>query len=274
MFGLVYLFYISLIDNITFAGLLGAGVAVALLGFIDDHGHIAARWRLIAHFIIAIWLVYWLGGVSQVYIFGFTVNLEWGGHLLAVVSIVWLLNLYNFMDGIDGIAGIEALSTTLVSSILFFLVFDRPEISVLMLLMFSSVLGFLFWNFPHAKIFMGDVGSSFIGLIIGGLALCTIALEPVMLWVWLILLGVFIVDSTVTLLRRLIRGDKVYQAHRSHAYQHAALKYGSHPIVSVSVLLINLFWLAPWATVVSLGLIEGGFGLLAAYMPLIWLSYQ
>ncbi len=270
--GLIFLWATHFLGNKVFFALFGAGVLVAIIGFIDDHGHIAARWRLLGHFSAASWLVFWLGGLPPLLLFGFSVDPGWIGYVLTVVALVWLLNLYNFMDGIDGIAGIEALSSTLVSGLLFLFIFANQEIASLNLLMFSAVTGFLIWNFPPAKIFMGDAGSGFLGLMLGAMALYSIHIEAVMLWVWLILLGVFIVDATFTLLRRLLRGEKIYEAHRSHAYQYASRKYGSHRVVTVSVLLINLFWLAPWSTLVALGVIDGVLGLVIAYAPLLYLA--
>jgi Fuc2NAc and GlcNAc transferase len=91
--------------------------------------------------------------------------------------------------------------------------------------------------------------------------------------VWLILLGVFIVDATYTLIRRLLRGDKVYEAHRSHAYQYASRKYGSHSLVTLAVLVINLLWLAPWSFAVAFSAVDGVVGVVCAYVPLLWLSW-
>ena len=270
--GLVFLWVLSYLDDGVFIALSGAGITVAVIGFIDDHGHIAARWRLLGHFFAGSWLVFWLGGLSSLVLFGISVDLGWAGYMLPIVALVWLLNLYNFMDGIDGIAGIEALSSTLVTSLLFLFVFNNQAASSLNLLMSVVVAGFLIWNFPPAKIFMGDAGSGFLGLILGALALYSAHVEPVMLWVWLILLGVFIVDASYTLIRRLIRGDKVYVAHRSHAYQYASRKYGNHLVVTLSVLVINLFWLAPWSYAVAIDLVDGAIAVLLSYLPLLWLA--
>ena len=76
-------------------GILGAGCFVALIGFIDDHRHIAARWRLLTHFVAASWGLYWLGGAAPILLFGETSDLGWVGHLFALVYLVWLLNLYK-----------------------------------------------------------------------------------------------------------------------------------------------------------------------------------
>jgi Fuc2NAc and GlcNAc transferase len=271
--GLVFFWIMSLLDNATFVGLSGAGLVIAVIGFIDDHGHIEARWRLLGHFSAAIWLIFWLGGLPLLILFGYSVDPGWAGNVMAVVALVWSLNLYNFMDGIDGIAGIEALSSTLVVGLLFLFVFNNQDMASLNLLMFAAVIGFLVWNFPPAKIFMGDAGSGFLGLMLGALALYSAHIEAVMLSVWLILLGVFIVDATFTLIRRLLRGEKVYEAHRSHAYQYASRQYGSHLSVTLSVLFINLFWLTPWSVAVALGAVGGALGLMIAYVPLLWLAW-
>lgn len=273
LLGLTFLWVMSLLEDMTFIALSGAGLGVAITGFIDDHGHIAARWRLLAHFCVAGWLIFWLGGLPPLILFGTVYDFGWVGHLLSVVAFVWLLNLYNFMDGIDGIAGIEALSSTLLSGLLMILVLDYQAIASPNFLMSAAVAGFLVWNFPPAKIFMGDAGSGFLGLMLGALALLNIHAAPQMLWVWLILLGVFIVDATYTLIRRLLRGDKVYEAHRSHAYQYASRKYGSHYLVTLAVLVINLCWLAPWSFAAAFDIVDGAISLVCAYMPLLWLAW-
>jgi Fuc2NAc and GlcNAc transferase len=253
--------------------LLGAGGAVALLGFLDDHGHIAARWRLLGHFTAALWVLYWLNGLPPLIWFGFGVDLGWLGQVLAAVYLVWLLNLYNFMDGIDGIASVEAISVCLAGAALYWLAGAGSALNLAPpLLLATAVAGFLFWNFPPARIFMGDAGSGFLGLALGVLSLQAAWVNPALLWAWLILLGVFIVDATFTLLRRLLRGDKVYEAHRSHAYQFASRKYGAHLPVTLAVLLINLCWLLPMALLVALGWLDGLFAVLLAYAPLVLLA--
>lgn len=250
--------------------LLGAGAWVAVVGFLDDHGHIAARWRLLAHFIGAAWALGWLGGLPPLVVFGFDLELGWLGYGLAAFYLVWLLNLYNFMDGIDGIASVEAISVCLGGALLYVLL-GEPTAAVAPLLLAVAVAGFLFWNFPPARIFMGDAGSGFLGIALGVLSLQAAWIAPQLLWSWLILLGVFIVDATWTLFRRLLRGDKVYEAHRSHAYQYASRQFGKHLPVTLGVALLNLFWLIPIAVWVALGGVDGAGGLLLAYLPLLWL---
>ncbi|MEH6388841.1 MAG: glycosyltransferase family 4 protein [Pseudomonas profundi] len=254
-------------------GLGGSGLLIAVVGFLDDHGHIAARWRLLAHFSAAAWALFWLEGTLVLQLPGLTVELAWLVYALATFFLVWLLNLYNFMDGIDGIASIEAITTCLGGALIYWLLGHHEHILVLLVLA-AAVGGFLCWNFPPARIFMGDAGSGFLGLMLGVLAVTAAMVEPQLLWSWLILLGVFVLDATWTLSRRLARGDKVYEAHRSHAYQFASREIGSHLPVTLVVLGINVVWLLPLACVVALGYVDGLLGLLIAYVPLAGLAVR
>ncbi|ANC82904.1 MraY family glycosyltransferase [Pseudomonas putida] len=250
---------------------LGAGGLVALIGFMDDHGHIAARWRLLGHFAAAAWGLAWLGGMPPLSVFGLLLAPVWLGSAIGLLYLVWLLNLYNFMDGIDGIASIEAICVCMGGSLLYWLT-GHAEAAWLPILLAATVAGFLCWNFPPARIFMGDAGSGFLGIVLGLLALVAGWVNPLLFWGWLILSGVFVVDATFTLVRRLLRGDKVYQAHRSHAYQYAARRHGHHRPVSLAVAAINLVWLLPVALTVVLLNLDGALGTLFAYVPLILLA--
>jgi len=257
----------------TLIGLVGGGALIAAVGFMDDHGHIPARWRLLGHFLAAGWILAWMGGLPPVNVLGWVVDLGLAGTLLAAVYLVWMLNLYNFMDGIDGIASIEAITVCLCAAGLYGLT-GLGQHAVLPLLLACAVAGFLYWNYPPAKIFMGDAGSGFLGILLGGLSVQAAWVSPQMFWCWLILLGVFIVDSTYTLVRRLLRGDKVYEAHRSHAYQFAARRYGKHLPVTLGVAVVNVCWLLPIAVSVALGALEGLLGVALAYAPLIVLAVR
>ncbi|PWE47456.1 MraY family glycosyltransferase [Pseudomonas prosekii] len=251
--------------------LLGAGGWIAVVGFLDDHGHIAARWRLLAHFGGALWALYWIGGLAPFNVFGQSLNLAWFGYVIGAFYLVWMLNLYNFMDGIDGLASIEAICVCLGACVTYWIGSDSG-LSIAPGMLVMAVLGFLFWNFPPAKIFMGDAGSGFLGLTLGVLSLHAAWSNPAFLWVWLILLGVFIVDATFTLMRRLLRGDKVYEAHRSHGYQYASRQFGKHRPVTMAIAAINFFWLLPVAILVVMQYLDGAVGLVLAYLPLVFLA--
>lgn len=271
--GLVAMWSAGLIDSGFFLGAVGAGGLVAVIGFMDDHGHIAARWRLLGHFAAAAWVLWWTGGLAPMEVFGIAFDPGWVGNVFALFYLVWMLNLYNFMDGIDGLASVEAISVC-GSVCLLYWISGHEGFVWTPLLLAMSVLGFLVWNFPPAKIFMGDAGSGFLGIILGALGLQAASVGPDLLWAWLILLGVFVVDATFTLLRRLLRGEKVYEAHRSHAYQYASRVYGRHLPVTVAVALINVLWLLPVAIAVVVAGLDGAVGLIIAYAPLLVLAVK
>ena len=255
------------------SALIGAGAWVALIGFLDDHRHVPAGLRLAAHFIAAAWALAWLGGMPALIAFDAELRLGWFGHLAAAIFLVWMLNLYNFMDGIDAIAAIEAITVALAGAALWWVASSSPG-SLVPGLLAAATAGFLAWNFPPARIFMGDVGSGFLGLVLGVFALWSAHDDSRLFWGWVILLGVFVVDSTLTLIRRVLRGERFYEAHRSHGYQHAARRFGEHRIVALGVGAINLAWLLPIAALVARGRLDGVLGVLIAYAPLLWLAIR
>jgi Fuc2NAc and GlcNAc transferase len=258
------------------AALGGAGTLVALIGWLDDRSDIPAGLRLAGHFFAAGWALFWLGGFPPVVLPGYTVNLGWAGHVLALMCLVWFLNLYNFMDGIDGIAGIEAVTVCFGGMMISSISEADDVLRMVPVLLGSASMGFLFWNFPKARIFMGDVGSGFLGITLGIICIKAGWSSPELFWGWLILPRAFVVDATVTLLRRALRGEKIYEAHRSHAYQKAARQIGGHPRVSLAYGAVNLFWLLPVAMMVRVGFLAGFFGLIIAYAPItaavVWLD--
>lgn len=272
LLAIVALALLGHVSTTVLIALFGAGGLVALIGFMDDHGHIAARWRLLGHFGAAVWTLVCLGGLPPLSFMGLSVDLGVLGQVLAAFYLVWLLNLYNFMDGIDGIASVEAVTVCLGISLLYFCG-GFVQLLWSPLILAAATLGFLVWNFPPARIFMGDAGSGFLGIILGVLSIQAAWVSSQLFWAWLILLGVFVVDATVTLIRRLVRGDKVYEAHRSHAYQFAARRHGKHLPVTLAVGLINMLWLLPVAAWVVLRGGDGLTGVLIGYVPLIVLAF-
>ena len=227
------------------------GTAVALVGFLDDRRKVAPGVRLAVHAGAAVWALACLGGLPPLRIGQTVIDLAWGGHVLAVLAIVWAVNLFNFMDGIDGIAGTEAIFIAASAALLGSMGgWSGPGAGGLALA--GACLGFLAWNWPPAMIFMGDVGSGYLGYAIAVMALSSSGDNPGAIWVWLILGGVFFIDATLTLIRRALRGEQVHQAHRSHAYQHLVRRWHSHRSVTLGVLLLNLAWLLPCAMAATL----------------------
>jgi Fuc2NAc and GlcNAc transferase len=255
-----------------FAALFGAGIWIALVGFVDDHRPVPARWRLAAHVCGALWVLFWLGPLPPLVVAGVAIAPAWVATAAAAIYIVWVLNLYNFMDGIDGIASIEAITVSLAGGALYWLSFPGSTLWAASLLLLAAVAGFLCWNYPPARVFMGDAGSGFLGVVLAAFAVHSVSLGQRFFWAWTILLGVFVVDATTTLLRRLWRGERLAKAHRSHAYQYASRLRG-HAAVSLMVGAVSLCWLFPMALLVAVGWLDGAAGLLLAYAPLVLAAF-
>lgn len=239
LLGLVGLLFSGLIELKLFMILMGGGVMIAAVGWQDDKSELSYRVKLIIHFLAAVWAVGWAGGYSIMNIGFMQLDLSVAGSIVAVFGTVWMINLYNFMDGVDGIAATEAVSVAVIMGCLLFWQGDF-SISAICFLLAASVAGFLLWNWPPARIFMGDTGSGFLGFIFVALAMYSEMSRSLPLIVWIMLLGVFVVDATVTLLKRRSRGEKVFEAHRTHVYQLAVQAGYSHKQVTLCVLFINI----------------------------------
>ena len=260
----------NLIDGRDAIAIAAGSLIVALVGYLDDRGTItAARWRLLGHALGALIIVVGLRGLPALPVFGRAVDLGIVGSVLAILYLMWLLNLFNFMDGIDGITGTETLVVALCGAFLTWEAAPSSKLWIMPLALAGAAAGFLFLNWSPAKIFLGDVGSGFIGIVMGALSLQAAHTVPRLGWCWVILMGVFIVDTSVTLLRRSLRRERLYIAHRNHAYQHLAIKLNSHATVSAGVGAITLLWLLPIALAVERQKIDGFAGVLIAYAPLV-----
>ena len=260
------------VDRAVCLTLVGGGAAVAAIGLVDDRHTVPAAIRLLVHTAAAAWAVMWIGGVPAIVVHDHTVHLGWVGNVLGIAGVVWVLNLFNFMDGIDGIATSEAVFITWAAVIPMFLSGIPRAVSTASLVFGSACLGFLPWNWPPAKIFLGDVGSGYVGYAVAVLALAAANQNPVAAWAWLILGGVFFVDATVTLVRRLLRRERVYEAHRNHAYQWLSRRWGSHRRVTLAVLLVDVCWLLPCAVFASLHPWLAATTALVAFAPLVALA--
>lgn len=166
----------------------------------------------------------------------------WLDRAAAAFVWLWFLNLFNFMDGIDGIAGGEAASIGLGLAAVTLLAGTDPLTAEQGAVALGAALGFLVWNWHPARVFMGDVGSVPLGYLFAWLLL---GLAAQGLWAAALLIPLyFLADATFTLLRRLLAGKKVWQAHREHIYQRAVQGGRTHAAVSIRVLTLNLVLIA------------------------------
>jgi len=232
---------LSMYDFISFEQAAFVGGLTILLGvvsWIDDVRGLGPLIRLGAHFL----------SVSTALYLGLVDGPVFGGLLPPVLDAVasafvwvWFINLFNFMDGIDGIAGVETLSIGIGVALLAGVVgVTRIDsgFAYFGITIAAAAAGFLIWNWHPAKVFMGDVGSVPLGFMLGWMLL-SLAAEGY-LAAALIMPSYFLFDASVTLLRRLLQGQKAWEAHREHFYQQAVQSGKSHAEVSRAVLVVNI----------------------------------
>lgn len=222
----------------TGVALLGGGLLVGAIGWADDIYNLTYRPRLAVHFAAAGWTLYWLGGFPRLDVGAGSLALGVAGWLVAALGIVWAVNFYNFMDGIDGIAGGEAVVVGVGGGLLL-MAAGAPDLAGVSFLVAAASAGFLLWNWSPARIFMGDVGSGVLGYLFAALAVASENRGAVPMLVWVLLLGVFVVDATVTLVRRALDREVVFNAHKKHAYQRAVQAGWSHARVSSIVMVLG-----------------------------------
>ncbi len=157
----------------------------------------------------------------------------WAQDILMGLAWLWFINLYNFMDGIDGITGVETLVVALGVAAVLMAAGDGHTLIAPALVIAAAMPGFLKWNWHPARIFMGDVGSVALGYLLGWLLLASTSAGSTSAAV--IVAGYYVADATITLARRAFKGEKVWQAHRQHAYQQAVQNGMPHGAVSVRV---------------------------------------
>tara|TARA_Y100001960_G_scaffold310772_1_gene370654 strand:+ start:461 stop:1348 length:888 start_codon:yes stop_codon:yes gene_type:complete len=208
-------------------------IGVAAMGFWDDHFGLSIRLRLW----IGLGLACVIGLVSighhQWVLFGN--NYQWPVELAilpATVGLVWLMNLFNFMDGADGVAGVQGLVATGTLA-MWFGISNETSLALINIGVAGACLGFLVLNWAPARVFLGDVGSLTLGLWCGSMALIGATQVGIPLEAFLILVGIFAFDATLTLARRVLKGARITEAHREHLYQRLILSGWSHQKVAL-----------------------------------------
>jgi UDP-N-acetylmuramyl pentapeptide phosphotransferase/UDP-N-acetylglucosamine-1-phosphate transferase len=214
--------------------ILTIAVALAAVSFIDDVRGLPPLPRLAAQVAaVALGLAVFDGGpVFQ------GLLPVWLDRLLAGLAWLWFVNLFNFMDGIDGISGVEAIAIGGGLTVVAWTVGLPSSQALPPLLLAAATAGFLVLNWQPSRIFLGDAGSIGLGFLLGWLLLDAAARG---LWApALILPGYYLADATITLLKRLFRGEKIWRAHREHAYQKAVDAGWSHARVALHIAVANL----------------------------------
>ncbi|CAD6542260.1 glycosyltransferase family 4 protein [Paraburkholderia sabiae] len=246
---------------------------LAAVSQIDDRRGLPARVRFAAHLIAVIAFVAMFPAAAQ-----------WWVLVALAFLMVWLVNLYNFMDGADGLAGGMALfgfggyaAAALLSG------HPMPELALASLAIAAAALGFLFFNFHPARIFLGDAGSISLGYLAGALGYWGWRGGAWPVWFPALVFAPFIGDASVTLARRLARGEKFWQAHREHYYQrmvrsgvgHAGTAWAWYAMMIIGIALA-LFALGRSAAT-QWGIVVGWAGVLVvvgSIVDLRWRRFQ
>jgi Fuc2NAc and GlcNAc transferase len=213
-----------------------AVIAVAAIGWLDDHGSLPIRPRLFIQ--LAATLLFCIAVATG------TTSLLWSLPLL--LAGVWCINLHNFMDGIDGLAAQQAMFFGAASAALAWAA-GNLAITGAALALASAATGFWWFNRSPARIFMGDVGSGTVGLMVFAISATLWAFRTNLLWPALIFSSAFVIDATLTLLVRMLRGPRWYTPHREHLYQWLVRRGASHRKVAAGYFAWNVLVCVPIA---------------------------
>jgi len=200
--------------GVPFSGVPLLALPLAVVGFLDDRYNLSAGLRYGVQLATALLVIL----VSPL-------SLTWLAVPLLVIAVTAVINFTNFMDGLDGlVAGCMAVTIAALSLAL--------TASWPLWALVGSLLGFLLWNWSPAKVFMGDVGSTFLGAVFAGLVLQASS--------WPQALGLLLVatpllgDACLCVTRRLLAGQRVFQAHRLHLFQRLHQAGWPHARVSLT----------------------------------------
>lgn len=224
--------------EISWGYFLGA-LIVAAVSWLDDLYSLPFWIRLLVHVAAAIILITDVGFWSELFIPLASANISLGslaGIFLTVGWVVWLVNAYNFMDGIDGIAALQATVAGFAWAVLAY-AFGLHGVFLLAGVLASASAGFLIHNWQPAKIFMGDVGSAFLGFTLAAMPLLarseSKAESPVLPLIGVALVWLFVLDTVFTLGKRVLSGQRVWEAHREHIYQKLTIEGKEHATVTL-----------------------------------------
>ncbi|WP_292996193.1 glycosyltransferase family 4 protein [Nitrosomonas sp.] len=241
---------------------IGIGLLV-VISLIDDIWHAPVWCRLLIQSIVA-------AGFSMALLLE---PYGWMMVLCSAVAVVWISNLYNFMDGSDGLAGGMTVIGFGYYGLIAYLA-GNNDFAVINFSVAAAAGAFLHHNFYPARIFLGDVGAIPLGFLAAALGMLGWMDNLWSLWVPLLIFSPFIADSTVTLIKRLLRGEKIWQAHREHYYQRLVQNGFGHRNTALSAyaLMLAVGASAVWASGQSpavqswIAMLWGGFYLLLMFI--------
>jgi UDP-N-acetylmuramyl pentapeptide phosphotransferase/UDP-N-acetylglucosamine-1-phosphate transferase len=246
-------------------------VVLATVSLVDDLRRVPVPVRLATHLLAAAWLAYWaypdVGAVASI---------------IVALATAWMINLYNFMDGSDGLAGGMAFFGFAFYGIAAWLG-GSPAFAVINFSVAAAAAGFLCLNFTPARIFLGDVGAVPLGFLAAGLGLTGWMQQHWTWWFPALVFSPFIIDATITLARRALRRERVWEAHFDHYYQRlirmgwghrntALIEYGL--MVVCGLVAVGVLGAQPSTQVAALSSICVLYLVLAYRVDRAWMLFQ
>jgi len=245
-FGMIYLLivigisaYFDVPQNYFYSIIIGSGF-IMIIGFMDDIFHLSSGFRLFIQLAFVVFVCYMFGLPQSIHSLDKLLIL-----MIIIIGSIWMINTFNFIDGADGLVATNCAIFSLVGG-LFLLIQGQNNLSMLLFSLLGINLGFLYFNWSPAKIFMGDSGSLFLGSIFVIFSIGAYSNEVLNYWTWLILLSIFYVETTITLIIRIKRGENALKVHHSHhAYQQIIINSGKHEKPALLSIIIHTLWVIP-----------------------------
>ncbi|GAB4163839.1 MAG: glycosyltransferase family 4 protein [Rickettsiaceae bacterium] len=213
---------------------------LALVSFWDDISHVNIPIRLIIHVLCSVLAIMWLIHPKTILHSEMPIYLDL---VIGAIALLTFLNVYNFLDGIDGITVSETIHLSLTLLILCFLGYDSiPNVDMIIVIdviILGWAVGFLFFNWQPAKIFLGDIGSISIGFLLGVCLLTVATVGPRFFTACVIAALYYIADGGLTILIRIVKGEKIWEPHLQHFFQKSVKKGRSHKRVVKRIIKCN-----------------------------------
>lgn len=250
--------------------LIGGGL-ISFIGFLDDLKGLSPFSRILSQMLFVFFISYNLGVFSDI-------NYQAGSFKILfipsfVICSVWMMNTFNFIDGADGLLSTNVALISLFSGIILFTQ-DQIYLGLSLLILASINLAFLTFNWAPARVFMGDCGSLFLGSLFVIIPTYTVLNSLVPFYTWAILLSVFYIETSVTLIFRIFEGKQIFkERHNYHAYQQLILSSGNHSAPAKISILLQVFWIIPLSSLSFIYNTHAEIITVTAIFPLIIIFY-
>lgn len=241
---------------------------IGLIGILDDLLSLSSKLRLIIYLIITSILIFNTDLDNLLLEFKKILFFEKLIYIFLILLFVWIINLINFMDGIDGLVCSHIVLHNIFICLYYYYI-SSQDFYLLNAHVIIVLTIFLIFNWHPSKIFMGNVGSSIISLMVVCLILLNAQENIKFFWVWMILLSTFIIDTTLTVINRIIKKENIFNAHSNHLYQILVKKNYKQDTVSFLYLLYCLIWLHPLCLLILVSAIDPILITFIAYFPTI-----